>query len=170
MFHKNLPSELAQDVASARTGPATSQGRKGLGRPGTAFLPSINRVRRLGRRARNPTQQELHPKVALNLNLGGYVELLGYDVERNTDGKLFMTFYWKALASTPVPYSVFIHFSRGPNQPGVFHHHHWTIYDSFLTTRWRSPVTDFGPYPFLHTNRVSSHFELEGPMSSSSSG
>ena len=82
--------------------------------------------------------QEPHPKVPLNLNLGGYVELLGYDVERNTDGKLFMTFYWKALASTPIPYSVFIHFSRGPNQPVVFHHHRWPIYDSFLTTRWRS--------------------------------
>jgi hypothetical protein len=49
-----------------------------------------------------------------------------------------MTFYWKALAPTPVPYSVFIHFSRGPNQPVVFHHHHWPIYNSFLTTRWRS--------------------------------
>ena len=82
--------------------------------------------------------QEPHPKVRLNLNLGGYIELLGYDVERNTDGKLFMTFYWKALAPTPVPYSVFIHFSRGPNQPVVFHHHHWPIYNSFLTTRWRS--------------------------------
>ena len=80
--------------------------------------------------------QELHPKVALNLNLGGYVELLGYDVERNTDGKLLMTFYWNALASTPVPYSIFIHFSRGPNQPVVFHHHHWPIDDSVLTTRW----------------------------------
>jgi hypothetical protein len=47
--------------------------------------------------------RKLHPKVAIDLNLGGYVELLGYDLERNTDGKHFMTFYWKALASTPVP-------------------------------------------------------------------
>jgi 4-amino-4-deoxy-L-arabinose transferase-like glycosyltransferase len=55
----------------------------------------------------------------LSANLGGQVELLGYDLDPNelrTDQAMHLTLYWRALDEMEVSYTVFVHLISKENQ------------------------------------------------------
>ena len=86
------------------------------------------------------------PYVSADIDFGGLIRLLGYDLEWNADGDLQVKLHWQATGSIERDYTVFVHLV-GPDGTIVTQHDAPSGDPFFPTSTWLPGETVVDPHP-----------------------